>query len=847
MRAQGSPLAELQAPSGAPAPHAPLAELLWDSPLGLALLDGAGRVLRGNPGLAALLGSPLDALIGRPLHEAIPSARAPIEHALASGQALASVELCSAPPLVATLQPGGGGLLCVLQAAPQEAAEILRQLPAAVIVQAAGEPLRGNDRLCRMLGAADSAGLLAAVKEVRRLDGTRYGFDELPALRALKQGQTVLGEEMVIVRADGSELQARVSAVPVRDHRGQVIAGAAVCEDVSVRRRLEEEQQKLLSLLESSGDCIAVVGLDGQPLYLNQAALRLVGLHDRDEALGRPLRGLVAQTGAALEADRILATLLAGERWRGELSILHARSGEAIPVEAAAFCIGLPRPSAVAFIARDVRESQREKAERERLVQELEAKQSLLDAVLQQMPAGVIVAEAPGGKLLFSNEQAEAILRRALFPVEAGAPARMSLGERPDGTPIERDDWPLSRSLQKGEVARGEEIEVVRGDGTRALLRCNSAPLRDGRGQLFAAMVVFEDVTEEKRGERALLESEARFRRLAESGMIGVFFAEGELLADANDSFLSFIGRGRAELEGGLKWRELCPREHRARDDRALEEVRARGVCQPFEKDFLQRDGTRVPALVGAAQLEEGRDAWVFFVLDNRERKRAEELQRQLMGIVSHDLRSPLSAVNMASAMLLNADDLPERHVKTAARIHASSERMRGLIGDLLDYQQARVGRGLPLVRRPCDLATVCTVVLQELEMVHAGRDLRYDPGEDGRGSWDPGRLSQVVQNLLGNAVSHSPPGTPVHLAWTSGDDGFITLVVKNDGPPIPADFMPHLFQPFRRARDLGDGSQGFGLGLFIVHEIVRAHGGTVAVRSAEGEGTTFTVRLPRS
>ena len=612
MRVHGSPLADLKAPA---APSALGLDAVWHSPLGLAVLDGEGRLARGNPALAALCGVPVEELLGRPFHEVLPGAREPIERALATGQALASIELGDTPRLLASLQPSKDGLLCMLQRLPDLA-------------------------------------------------------------------------------------------------------------DLAPKR-----------------------------------------------------------TG-----------------------------------------------------------------ERPRLFDEHEAHQTLLDAVLGQMPAGVIVAEAPSGKLLFSNEQAERILRRALYPVEAGAPARMSLGTRPDGSPIERDEWPLARSLREGVTIEGEEIEVVRGDGTRALLRCNSAPLLDRAGRAFAAMVVFEDVTEEKRAERALLESEARFRRLAESGMIGVFFADQGAVTDANDAFLELVGRSREELRAGaLKWRELTPAEHAAHDERALGELRQRGVCAPYEKEFVRPDGRRVPSLVGAARLEEGRDAWVFFVLDNKERKRAEELQRQLMGIVSHDLRSPLSAVNMAASLLLNAEDLPERHYKTVARIHSSSERMRGLIGDLLDYQQARVGRGLPLLRRPCDLATVCSAVMQELELVHEGRELRYHPGPDGKGSWDPGRLSQLVQNLLSNAFHHSPAGTPVRLSWQRLDAGQVQLEVHNQGPPIPAEFVPHLFEPFRRGNVLGGGTQGFGLGLFIVREIVRAHGGTISVRSIEGEGTTFTVRLPRA
>ena len=157
------------------------------------------------------------------------------------------------------------------------------------------------------------------------------------------------------------------------------------------------------------------------------------------------------------------------------------------------------------------------------------------------------------------------------------------------------------------------------------------------------------------------------------------------------------------------------------------------------------------------------------------------------------------------------------------------------------------MGRGLPLLRRPCDLATVCTAVLQELELVHEGRALRYQPGDDGKGSWDPGRLSQVVQNLLSNAFHHSPAGSPISLVWRSADSGCIELAVHNEGPPIAEEFVPHLFEPFRRGKVRGGGTQGFGLGLFIVREIVRAHGGTVGVQSSAADGTTFTVRLPRA
>jgi signal transduction histidine kinase len=107
--------------------------------------------------------------------------------------------------------------------------------------------------------------------------------------------------------------------------------------------------------------------------------------------------------------------------------------------------------------------------------------------------------------------------------------------------------------------------------------------------------------------------------------------------------------------------------------------------------------------------------------------------------------------------------------------------------------------------------------------------------------------MAQVITNLVGNAVQHSPEGTPVRVG-SRGRDGEVLLEVHNEGPPIPAEVLPTLFEPFRRGRSTGGGGMGsVGLGLYISRQLVEAHGGTIQVRSEQGEGTTFTVRLPRS
>jgi signal transduction histidine kinase len=135
--------------------------------------------------------------------------------------------------------------------------------------------------------------------------------------------------------------------------------------------------------------------------------------------------------------------------------------------------------------------------------------------------------------------------------------------------------------------------------------------------------------------------------------------------------------------------------------------------------------------------------------------------------------------------------------------------------------------------------------VVEEVRLAHPDREVRVVSSGDGTGEWDGDRLAQVITNLVNNALAYSPPGTPVRVE-TRGVDGSVLLGVHNAGRPIPPELLPHLFEPMTRGRSGDSGSRSIGLGLFIVANIVHAHGGTIEVRSEEGEGTTFTVKLPR-
>jgi PAS domain S-box-containing protein len=215
-------------------------------------------------------------------------------------------------------------------------------------------------------------------------------------------------------------------------------------------------------------------------------------------------------------------------------------------------------------------------------------------------------------------------------------------------------------------------------------------------------------------------------------------------------------------------------------------------------------------------------------------------------GVLAHDLRNPLGAISTAAQVLLmRHEGEGDRTAKPVSRILASGQRMSRMIDQLLDFTRARVGNGIEVQPRETNLADLSSQAIAELELAYPEWTIRREVvGEQG-GVWDPDRLLQVISNLVANAGQHGDPaaGVLVRLDGNAAED--VVFAVHNAGA-VPSALLPGLFDPFRGTGHRRDHSRGLGLGLFIVKEIVRAHGGTVDVSSSAADGTTFTIRLPR-
>ncbi len=228
-----------------------------------------------------------------------------------------------------------------------------------------------------------------------------------------------------------------------------------------------------------------------------------------------------------------------------------------------------------------------------------------------------------------------------------------------------------------------------------------------------------------------------------------------------------------------------------------------------------------------------------------------DQSKEMFLAILGHDLRTPLGAVITSSKFMLETQKLPEPVLTLTSRIASSSARMNQMVDALLDFTRSRLGGGIPIVRAAMNMGKVVHEVVDEMSAGHRDRTIKVDARGALQGEWDCPRISQVLSNLIGNALEHCSDRTMVTVA-VQGDNKEITIAVHNSGPAIPTDQLNGIFNAMKRKQTTGKAavsggpSGSLGLGLYIADRIVHAHKGRIEVESADDRGTTFTVHLPR-
>lgn len=285
---------------------------------------------------------------------------------------------------------------------------------------------------------------------------------------------------------------------------------------------------------------------------------------------------------------------------------------------------------------------------------------------------------------------------------------------------------------------------------------------------------------------------------------------------------------------------------------------------RPFmdECRVLRPDGSGYRWVAIAADVDAGLPApsmrLLGIVHDITDRKRTEEeharvveelsravhISELFIGILSHDLRDPISAV-LAGTQLLGLQLKDERPVRVLARITSSTERMGRMIDQLLDFTRARLGDGIPLRRDAMDLASLTQSALEDGKAATPAALLRLTVCGDTTGTWDRDRVSQILSNLIGNALQHGDPAHAIEILLDGVAADHVELSIENQGA-IPPDLVPVIFNPFRGTLQKRGKSMGLGLGLYVARQMALAHGGELEVE-ATATATRFRLRLPRS
>ncbi len=241
-------------------------------------------------------------------------------------------------------------------------------------------------------------------------------------------------------------------------------------------------------------------------------------------------------------------------------------------------------------------------------------------------------------------------------------------------------------------------------------------------------------------------------------------------------------------------------------------------------------------------RLNQGLDRAIQFAI-RRYTEHRDQIRNRFIGILGHDLRTPLNSASMAATMLLQSETLEASDRKRALIITRATERMNRLVNAVLDFAHGHLGGGIPVKPEDCDMREVCSYAVAEAESAHPDRTIQLELEGDLRGAIDRDRALQALGNLLSNAIAHGQD--PIVLRAEEGPNRqSVVTSVANGGARIPAPVLQSMFDPLAHLTAPKEGH--LGLGLFIVSQIATAHGGTIEVDSTD-ERTVFTIRWPRA
>ena len=653
--------------------------------------------------------------------------------------------------------------------------------------------------------------------------------DSRAKMEAAITSQQPFDLELEIFTAKGNKRWVRAtSAVEMKN--GQLRRFYGLLQDVTERKRTESRMRRLI---DSNAQCVFFWNTRGEITDANDAFLDLVGYTCEDFKTGRAGWAAMTPPEYAERDKRALEEISATGFCKTYEKEFICKDGSRVPILIGAAIFEDNPNEGICFVIDITRRRRAESRFRK-----------LVDSNAQ----GVMFWKASGAITDGNN----AFLRLVGYTREDLQAGRLNWMKLTPPEYLEADRRALDEIAETG-ICNSLEKEWIRKDGSRIPVYLSAAGFEDSpsEGVCFAL-----DLTERKR-------VESRFRRLIDSNVQNVMFwnKDGRVM-DANDGFLRLIGYSREDLQTGrINWWELTPPEYAEIDEKALAEVAANGICAPFEKEYVRKDGTRVPVLIGSASFEDNPDEGVRFVLDLTERKKLEQqfLRAQRMesigtlaGGIAHDLNNILAPIMMSIEILKYTATDPQAK-SILETIEVSSKRGADIVRQVLSFARGMEGERIEV--QPKHLLKDIETIIRDTFPKNIRQELSL-PDNPWTILGDPTLLHQILLNLCVNARDAMPNGGKLTLSVensvldqqyatmnTEAKPGrYVLISVTDTGMGIPPEILEKIFEPFFTTKEVGKGT---GLGLSTVIGIVKSHEGIINVYSEPGKGTTFRVYLP--
>lgn len=665
--------------------------------------------------------------------------------------------------------------------------------------------------------------------------------------RRFSQGDSIFGEELEMLRSDGKKIRIRLSVTPILNNKGQAIASRSTVIDITAQNKAEaelrESERRFRELADSIAGIFFAMDKELRCTYWNKASEKLTGIPG-EKALGKSICEIFpdnAETKKAMEQYN---------------EVIRSKEPAVFISE---YCLGdrdyifeinaYPSGEGIAVFCRDI-------TERERMQEALMESEERFSKAFRASPDMIVIYSLKDGKYIEVNDS---------FIRTTGYSREEIIGHTVDDLDLwvnPREQERMTRLLDENGRMRDEDYSYRMNSGKISIWRC-SAEIINLSGE-SCVIAVASDITERKKAEASLRESEERSRVILESIPQGVIFSDvdGKII-EINNAVRRMHKYEHKEEIVGRQFLELIPEVDHARISDNYKETLEAGYSGALLYNMLKKDGSLFNAELTAAVIKNDAGTPVGFVTvteDISGRKNIEEqirelevlrevdnLRSQLLSNVSHELRTPLTSIKGFVSTLLRTDAewSSEEQRDFLEIVNQEADRLTRLISDLLDMSRLDAG-ALKLNRDIHHVSTVLESIESRLGSLTCGRRLLKNiPFDLPPVFVDEMRIGQVLTNLIENAIKYSPEGCDIVIeARPIRDDVVISVIDKGAG--IPYELIDKVFDRFYQTESIVTGRKsGTGLGLSICRGIIEAHGGRIWVESKLGEGSNFSFSLP--